>query len=245
MTDHVLAINADLAVVAVGRLRESWPWLGDLVEPGRARRTQHHLTDTGRALLNRLVLAERSERALLAQQGLKPSGASGAPVNVAAVDAMVTIQGILDDTAWRVTSALRLRDGMGYRQVGRTGDQRVTAALDYLAVMLPHVDDIGTVTDASIRLAAADRLARRVAGVDSDRRHLATACPACGRRSLYAEIGSPNHQEWAVLCGRDDCRCRGIDCACRRPGRCYGTPHLWPEKEWTQLAAVLTRRDAA
>lgn len=243
MTQLAVQVAADHAIALVGRIREAWAWLADTAEPGPARYVERHLSDTARVRLDQLVAAERSERVALQRDGLTPTPPTAAPARIGVLDARENVRQGVEDVAWRLSSALRLEPGTTYHRTGRTSDERLYATLDYLAATLLLAVDENLVHDLAARLEACDQAARAAAGVGADRRSLKTECPACGRRSLVADVGSPRPAEWAISCSRPGCRCRGVDCGCNRPTRYPGARHIWPEREWEQLATLLARYD--
>jgi hypothetical protein len=122
--------------------------------------------------------------------------------------------------------------------------RRFGRAVEYLRVGLRLIDPtlaglLGTDLNAAAQLAAQ---ATGAAPVRQDFGH--GACPACGRRSLVAQTISTADPA-IITCTRPDCRCRGIDCLCRRPLRTTGLRHIWPSDEFGQLRAVLDRQQVA
>ena len=235
-----------LAIQAIGRLRQSWPWLADAVEPGRSRRTERRASDATMGRLRKLGAAERADRVSILKAGAVPSGSVPAPANLAAIDARAQIADHLDALAWTVSSTLRLAGQPAYRPGGsdkRTG--RVTGALDYLAGSLELVEDDEVITDAHSRLVDADELARAISGVGLDQKPIHSECPACGRRSLVSETSSPNYREWSITCTAPNCRCQGRDCRCRIWRRTPGARHAWLQASWEMLAALLDEDQAA
>jgi hypothetical protein len=243
--NHLVRLATDQALVSVGRIREAWPWLALAAIPGPVRHVERHLTDRARAALNRLVHAERGERVLLARHGLTPALQTPDVARIDPLDARTEILSTLTDTAWLVTSSLHRTTRRPYRPAGDTADAKAVTALDYLAGALEHVTSLPTAETAVRLLDQADHRARAAAGVGSDRRMLKAECPACGRRSLHADVGSPNYREWAITCTRPDCRCSGVGCPCNRPNRYPGTRHVWMERDWATLGRLLDRQDVA
>lgn len=122
-------------------------------------------------------------------------------------------------------------------------DVYIAWGLSILPGDLDDVTDPAVAAHAARVLVHADTLARRAAQSGEDNRvNLAATCPACDRRELWADVGSPKHDEWAVRCLSPLCRCLGPPCRCRRPLRATGQAHLWPAREWdspTGLSALL------
>jgi hypothetical protein len=86
---------------------------------------------------------------------------------------------------------------------------------------------------AARALERADAAVRAALGIGPDRRLLPgdPPCPACGRTTLRAEVSSLDERDWTISCATD-CRCTGVQCTCRRPGRTPDDPHLWPVEEY-------------
>jgi hypothetical protein len=234
-------LTTERITVLVGRLREAWNWTDHQLEPGPTRYVERTLTDTARARLDQLVAAERRDRVEILRHAAVPKPNTPAPLRTAVADARAAIHRATDDAAWLVASAARHATPNAYRRTGTTTAAQVAGALDYLGAHLVLVDAARTLEQIERDLGQADHQARTACGVGTDRRLIKAECPACGRRSLAAEIGSPKPDEWAILCVRPDCRCRGAECACKRPVRYPGPRHIWPEKEWAALGKLLNQ----
>ena len=239
----------DHLVAACGALRTAWATLSLARLPGRTRRVQRHLGDAGQARLDRQAAAERADRHAVLTSGRVPSGASAAPVNVAVVDARVTISGEVDSLAWELASHLRNRKYEGlartYRPNGATNDTLFATAVDWISLNAANsIYDHKVLNDAYNRLLAAEELARNVSGNGPDLRRLAAECPACGRRSLVWDTSSTDYREWSIACSSPKCRCDGRDCTCKLPDRQPGMTHLWLEAGWERFAEQLSQREA-
>lgn len=226
------------AIAALHDLRDQWQWLADLLEPGTPDRRSRHLTPAAKANLNRLHRAERADLTETRRQGLAPRGASPAPLRIAVLDAQIIALATATDAAWAASSALRTRPMLAYVMPIGDDHRRFEAAGEYLTVTLAliHPDLAGSIgTD----LDAAARTARTATGAGPGRKPLAATCPACGRRSLVATTYDTD--DAIVTCDRGDCRCRGVDCLCRRPQRSPGGKHMWAAAEFGQLDRLLSR----
>lgn len=233
------------ALAALHDLADQHRWLGELLEPGpTGRRPRASLTPAGHALLNRQARAEKADLVETRRQGLAPRGASPAPLKVAVLDALIQAGTAAVRAAWLTTDHLhRHPDAPRYRGGGDTTDTQFQAAFSYLGAALPLViPDLAGHLEAELNEAA--RTARRVTGAEPDRADFNHGpCPACGRRSLVLQTVT-TFDPALITCTRPDCRCRGIDCMCRRPGRQHGQRHIWPSTEFEQLKATLERRAA-
>ncbi len=133
---------------AIGRLRESWAWLGELVEPGTETSGGRVLTDVERERLAELAAAERADRYprprydphYLADRHRRPAedvlsrapaghgalAATSAPARLSIVEAQAQVRAIVVDAARAVAAAARAV------YVGRAGPDAVPAALVWL-----------------------------------------------------------------------------------------------------------------
>lgn len=118
-------------------------------------------------------------------------------------------------------------------------DVLVAAALRMIAGHLRTLSDVDVAADAARTLGRADRVARTGARAGEHRIHIKAPCPACGARDLWAEVSSPEREEWFVRCESRLCACRGPACACGRPVRYRGRRHHWPSTEWASLSRQL------
>lgn len=119
-------------------------------------------------------------------------------------------------------------------------DVVVGAGLDALAAALRAARDERVVEQAAAALNSAADLACHTLGIrDIDLRVIKAPCPACGRRDLWADVASPNPDEWSVSCRAALCCCSGPGCGCGRPTRWRGRRHRWPSQEFHALAARL------
>lgn len=233
------------ALAALHDLADQHRWLGELLEPGpTGRRPRASLTPAGHALLNRQARAEKADLVETRRQGLAPRGASPAPLNLDVLAAQIGAVEAVMHAAWRTTSALHtMADAPRYTGGGHTDQARFDIAFSYLtpAILLVDPDTAG---DLEAGLNEAARTARIVTRAEPDRADFNHGpCPACGRRSLVLQTVT-TFDPALITCTRPDCRCRGIDCLCRRPGRQHGQRHIWPSAEFGQLRVTLERRAA-
>ena len=231
------------AYATLRSLRQARYYALDAVEPTREYRSEQapDRNTTGRAIAAaKLIRAERGDRAGLAQQGLTPDVPSAAPTNLAVVAAADHAEDTAVDSAWIVSSHLRLRPLLVYGLAWQYPYHCVwDAATGYLLVALRHVtptvaDEVGSA------LHQADTMLRAAMGVGSDRLPVHAPCPACGWRRLTAEVSSPERADWTVTCEHPRCQCRGIGCGCGRPGT-IGARHVWPAHHWGRLEQLLGR----
>lgn len=116
-------------------------------------------------------------------------------------------------------------------------DVVVDACLDAIADAIGSVADENLAELAAAGLNGAADLACHTLGLrDVDMRVIKAPCPACERRDLWADVASPNPNEWSVVCRSDLCRCQGPACGCGRPTRWAGRRHRWPAEEFPALA---------
>jgi hypothetical protein len=232
------------ALSALNDLADQYQWLADLLEPGTPDRRSRHVTPAARAVAARQHRAERTDLAETLRHGHAPSAPSAAPLSMRVLYAQVAAAEAVTDAAWTVSSALRRRPMLAYVPAAGGDGRRFGRAVEYLQVGLRLIDAtlagmLGTDLNAAAQLAAQ---ATGAAPVRQDFGH--GACPACGRRSLVAQTISTADPA-IITCTRPDCRCRGVDCLCRRPLRTTGLRHIWPSDEFGQLRAVLDRQQVA
>jgi hypothetical protein len=259
--------------VTMARLRQSWEWLGLLVEPGRESSVGAPVDDVRAEALAAQAIAEQAYKAWNLRQGLSALPPTPAAARLGIVDARVQVHGLVLDTARLVA----VSQGAVYRGA-RIGVDAVLAALDWLEVgvrpdpwvagqdglyrqgWLDRVRDVRLVAAVDRRLARADQVARAAARVlDDTVQPINHRCPACRQRSLQlhydpadlvrvADGGRPAvSARWFVECVSDRCRCTVEGCGCRMRNRYAGRRHAWAYGElgelWSAIAAVGTRGD--
>lgn len=248
-TSEIALVDAHLAL---GSLAQSWRWLTALLQPGTAVNVEALLSDNERARRNALVLAERAERYAGVRDGrsagadLLSRRASGqaalspspTPARPAILDTRAIVRRALTDTCELVCACADAKF------IGAAGgdDAAVTRMLVWLDRQLdPDTAAIALRGDepAAVlaKLLTADRAARAVAGVTGEHRQAVDdECPACHRRSLYAELhdGATRDQDRSyVICSRPACRCAGApSCTCGLRVRYRGARHVWRRGEW-------------
>lgn len=232
------------AYAALRSLRQARYYALDAVEPTREYRSEQApdlRTAISRTIArDRLLLAERGDRIVLAAQGLSPDVATPSPANLAVVAAADHAEDTAVDCAWIVSSHLRLRPLLAYGLAWQYPYHSVwDAATGYLLMALRYVTP--TVADeVGGALHQADTMLRAAMGVGTDRLPVHAPCPACGWRRLTAEVSSPERADWTVTCEHPRCQCRGIGCGCGRPGT-IGARHVWPAHHWGRLEQLLGR----
>lgn len=225
------------ALSALADLTDQHRWLADLLEPGRRQRTARPaMSPAARAVADRQAKAERRDQVATLKAGLKPSGASKAPLDLGVLDIKMLVETTAHDSAIICGSVLRNEPMMAYAaaHMHGTDEQRYHHAVAYLLVALRRIPP-DLAGERGTELAHAAWLGQQATGKAPDRRNFRHGpCPACGRDSLLVQTVS-SEQPALVMCGRPDCKCRGLDCLCRRPFRTPGVRHVWGSDEFEQL----------
>lgn len=234
---HTLA-----AVTALNSLRASYPRLADLVEAEAFQRHDVRPRSTPRRDVgervrereNALLREERADRVHGARQRLAPAGASPAPIRAALLDAQIRAQVTLEMLCWDVAELVRTD-----AQAGTVRYAGWESRCDYLVDLLVELPPAQAARVAR-QIVRVDQAVRSAAGIGPDRRRLPgdPPCPACGRDTLRVEVSALDERDWTVTCA-PDCRCTGHQCACKRPDREPGLPHLWPLEEYAANHAEL------
>lgn len=230
------------ALSALADLADQYRWLADLLEPGRqSRRPPAAISPAARAQQARQHRAERQDLAATLRSGLKPTGTGKTPPDLHVLDVQILALTTVMDAAWRCTDHLRSHpDARRYSGGGHNDGARFTIAAGYLGHALPHASAVlaGELGDA---LNQAYQVAWAVTGAKPTRSNFDRGpCPACGRDTLRVQT-TTIYEAALILCSQADCRCRGLDCLCRRPGRTPELRHIWHDGEFGQLKAVLRR----
>jgi hypothetical protein len=227
------------ALSALADLSDQHCWLDDLKEPGRRQRTARpSLTPAAKAVLDRQARAERRDQVETLRAGLKPSGGSAAPLDMSVLYAQMHAREVAHDTAIIASSALRTRPMLAYAAAHGHGtdEARFARAVSYLQVALRLVSpELAGQLGADLNSAA--NLCHLVSGHHPDRRPFREGpCPACGRDGLQVQT-TGTEEPALIFCPKPDCKCRGIDCLCKRPFRMPGREHVWrsDEDEFEQL----------
>lgn len=237
--------NNIIAGAALSSLREAWGWLPDLIDSSaRIPRTPATPNAGQRLARARQAAAELADKPALI--GAKPTGGTPAPLRVAAVDAQTFALTTVTEAAYDAQSELRSCHGLkfGGPWTMPLGETRWTFTCEFLAGSIPHLHP-DTATRVGRNLDTADRAIRNLAGVGRTLRPVHVPCPTCGRLgTLQAETSDPNPERWTFACNGSRCRCTGIDCPCRRPGRQPGQRHVWPASALPNLDRILGKRAA-
>jgi hypothetical protein len=236
------------ALSALADLADQHRWLAEHLEPGPQRRHARTLGPAARISLNRLHRAERADLTETLRAGLYPFGTGRAPINLDASGASALGRDVTVDAAWLCLDAIHTHPDAppAYTCPGVDEAEQFDHAVTYLrdALLLVHPDLAGTLGAA---LNAAANMCGHVTRSGPDRTPLpGFCCPACGVRSLKAQTTSM-FEEAIITCSRSDCRCRGVDCLCRKPTRAPLQRHMWRSDEdprFAQLAALLGRQAA-
>lgn len=234
--------------LTLDRLRESWEWLLELAEPGRAApAASAALTDDQAERLEALGHSDRAYRAYNLRHGMSALPPSPAAARIAVIDAQALAGAAVMDAVHLVAAAA---DSV---YVGGRPDQAASirtalAWLDGPALDDVHDDRVAAAVDQLLQ--RADRTARSAAQCSDEevetlvdpRTRRAPRCPACGRRSLQRERATGRD---VIRCVSQQCRCTGDGapgipaCGCGREERKAGKPHVWPPAEEDQLWAAI------
>lgn len=245
MSQHILA-----ALAALAALTEARRWLADApaveAQPGLRRVAQpRELTTRAAGRADRLLVTERAERRVTDI----PTTPHPVPIRPALLDAQAAVMDAAVDAAWIVASGLRRRPLLVVHHVARRtwGDPWAAAILQlrvglpWLACDCPSAEwwggrarDAGNVhrggcldkvaAEVAQLLTTADQRARTVLGIGPSWVSLALACEDCRRRTVEAEVSSPDERDWIARCGngcwirrvQDDPRARLADSAVLR-----------------------------
>lgn len=227
MDDTTDTATQDQVLATIARLRESWAWLVELVEPGRERTSAPVLTDTQRARQGAAAIAERADRAANAAAGRGALAPAPAGARLDVIAAKVIVHSVVLDA---VRIAHLAVFGATYRGA-RAGDAAVVDALDWLDLMVDTAAGTGVLAQLDRMLARADAVARRAARVTDDPVAPAGRCPACGRRSLQWQMTGTDSRAWSVVCTSERCACIGPGCGCWHRVRYPGRRHAWYSTE--------------
>lgn len=215
------------ALAALASLRQARAWLDDAptaeAQPGlRRTAAPRELTARAAGRVNRLLQLERAERTVTDI----PSPSHPVPIRPAVLDAQTDVHDTAVHAAWIVASALRRRPLLVVHHTARrlSGDPWAAAVLQlhagvpWLQCDCPILEwwggrarDAGNVhrggcldvvaRDVAQQLAGADARARLVLGVGPAWVPLGLPCEVCGRRTVEAEVTSPDERDWIVRCG--------------------------------------------
>ncbi|AQZ67623.1 unnamed protein product [[Actinomadura] parvosata subsp. kistnae] len=211
--EHLAAVRAFL------------PELDRAIVPSSGRRrhwNERDLSPERRAAMDAQALAEREAKERSLALGLKPSGASPAPLDLSVFDARAHIVLAVVELEEAVCDKLDLTPAPG-----STADTitRLISLLDRIAL---HDDLADHVHNESTRLR---QTARIVLGEQEPVVRLTGRCPNCRSLSLRAYP-----ERFTVACVDTTCRCDDEDCPCQRE---ESWRHVWPYERWPWLAAVL------
>lgn len=210
-------------------IRGGLPLLSEAMIPGTPRRWVER--DLSLAELNRQGeehKADRIERVENMAKGLKPTGNSKAPINLAVLDTEVDVETSVKELEEAVCERL----GLSVLESTSSADRitRLIGLLDRIALDEDLSDHV---------LAEARRMSRQVRQAlgDAEPVHKIKArCPICGSKSIRAFT-----ERELVSCINPGCRCDDDDCVCQQDLR-----HLWPFDQWPNLAEQLdSQRSAA
>lgn len=255
------AFTIEQVRLTIDRLRESWAWLLELVEPGRGGSgPSGAMTDDQAERLEAVGHSDRAYRAWNLRHGMSALPPSPAAVRLAVIDAQTVVAAAVVEAAHLAASAA---DAV---YVGGRSDRTATveAALNWLdwhaaKDALAQVRDQQVAAKIDRLLQRADRVARQAARCEDDEVvPLQDRCPACGRRSLQQEVGRDADGRTlrrVIRCISSSCRCTGEAspdspaCGCGQAFKRHGRAHAWtpdlldgPHGLWAAIAAAPARR---
>ncbi len=232
MTYHPHQLHAAAALASLRRAAAYLPTVRDalLISHPQPDVDPRPRSKAALAAFDELLRAEKADRLDNQRAGIKPAGASPAPVNPALLDIEADLVPTLHHVTMLVASDLRAHPLLAWSslwlQVAATGwDGRC----DYLTAALPLTSP-ALAAEAHAELDILDRRLRAIIGLDPDRWPIpgGPRCPACGQRRLQAQTSSRRTADWTVVCDNDACRCRGPLCACAMDTRPIRVRHIWP-----------------
>lgn len=226
-TDLLAQADADLAALA--RLL---PALRAAAAPGRWRHWDAPTPPEELARHDQLVRTERDEleahqhrvRPVAGRPGralpLPPMGRPGAPVAIAAVDALAHVEVCLVDAYEAAADRLALTPP----RVNSTR-RRITGLRRAIPALTAHPDLAEHLAAEAARLHRA-----ALAAVEPAPVLYVGHCPHCAKPSLRVDLDAGS-----IACGNPACRCPADDdCGCRR-----GRRHRWPRETWGTLADMI------
>lgn len=249
-----VAYTVEQTHITIDKLRESWGWLLELVEPGRCSAgAARAITDDQAERLEALGHSDRAYRQHNLRHGMSALPPSPAAVRLPVVDAQVLVATLVLDAARTAATAA----GSVYIGMRPSLAESVADALCWLEESaLGEIRDERTAAKLDQLLQRADRTARSAAHcTDEEVESLGRPCPACGRRSLQRE-SSPGGAARVVRCVSKSCRCAGEatpdrpGCTCRKEHKREGKRHAWLPSEldgpyglWAAIEALDRPRD--
>jgi hypothetical protein len=219
-------LKAELTYAHLAAIRGYLPELDRALIPSNQRRrrwNQREMSAEQAAAMDAQIRAEREAKERNLVQGLKPSGASPAPLDLSVFDARTHI--IM--SVAELEEAVCERLGLTGLSMGNPVEQltRLIGLLDRIALL----DDLADhVHQEAARLR---QTARIVLGEAEPVVRLAGRCPNCRSRSLRAYP-----ERYTVACVDPTCQCEDQDCPCQRE---QSWRHIWPYERWPWLAANL------
>ncbi|NJP33703.1 hypothetical protein [Micromonospora thermarum] len=233
MTYHPHQLHAAAALASLRRAVSYLDVVRDallITNPQPADAPARHRSAAALAAYDELLRAEKADRLVNQRAGIKPAGATPAPVNPALLDVEADLGPTVHHAVMLVASELRTHPLLCWSSLWvDIADSKWDGRCDYLAAALPAVSP-ALAREVHGDLDVLDRRLRGVVGLDADRWSLpgGPRCPACGQRRLQAQISSPYTAAWTVVCDNDACRCRGPLCACAMATRPIRVRHIWP-----------------
>lgn len=233
MTYHPHQLHAAAALASLRRAVSYLPTVRDallIARPTPVDAPARRRSAAALAAYDELLRAEKADRIVNQRAGIKPAGATSAPVNPALLDVEADLVPTVHHLAMLLASELRTHRLLAWSSLWvDVADSSWDGRCDYVAAALPAASP-ALAREAHADLHDLDRRLRTVVGLDADRWSLpgGPRCPACGQRRLQAQTSSPHTSAWTVVCDNDACRCRGPLCACAMDTRPIRVRHIWP-----------------
>lgn len=210
-------------------IRGGLPLLSEAMIPGTPRRwVERDLSAIELARQGAEHRAERIERLTNLAKGLRPTGNSKAPINLAVLDTQVDVEMSVRELEEAVCERL----GLTVLEAVSTAD-RITRLIGLLDRVSQYEDLADHVFCEARRLS---RQIRQALGNAEPVHKLRGRCPHCGSKSIRAFT-----EREIIMCINPTCACTDDDCVCQddRPGR-----HIWAFDVWPTLAEELDRSAA-
>ncbi|SEU38695.1 hypothetical protein [Nonomuraea wenchangensis] len=209
-------------------IRGGLPLLSEAMIPGTPRRwVERDLSESEIARQGAEHKADRIERVTNLAKGLKPTGNSRAPLNLAVLDTQMSIEEVVKELEEAVCERLGL------------SVLASTSSADRITRLISLLDRIALDEDlAEHVLAESRRMGRQVRQAlgDAEVVHKIRArCPICGSKSIRAFT-----ERELIACINPGCRCDDDDCVCQQDLR-----HLWAYSQWPALAEVFDAQRSA
>lgn len=190
----------DHIYTSLNELRDRIPRLDDALAGGTPRRwNERDLTDDERERLDAQALQERAYKAWNSTRGFSALGDGRAPLSIAVLDALVSIE------AGIVAVERACCEWLGLTPLaGAAPQERITRIIGLLG-RIETLDELASWVDTEA--ARLNRWARGALGDTEPVHKIRARCPVCDAMSLRA---FPERE--VVICVNDDCRCTDQEC---------------------------------